>query len=142
MQECQQCLQTVLDLFLWSNADLPVSNLSATFAATCKRENADSPEAEVLCSTVAAKILEDPSGNLGRRAGMLCKYFGACEADLANDKSCLLRVKTPEHTLVTGQFSPCTIEGVQGGRLPASVSVSPGKHAAAALVGFGCLTVA
>ena len=132
LQACQECLQTVLDLFLWSSAELPVANLSATFESICKQQNAGNHEENAICSAIASKMLADPSTNMGRRAGVICSTFKAC-GPMGGNMSCTLTVKTPEQTVLKGDFSMCTIEGIDSGRLPPSSFLPPGKVSASRL---------
>ena len=120
----------MLDLFLWSSADLPTSELSTTFESICKQQNAGNSEEELLCSSVAADIKADPYGSLGRKAGLICSQFGACDPHLVGNSSCMLKVLSPNKTVTMGSFSMCTVEGVSGGRLPPQVPIPSGKFVA------------
>ena len=132
LQECQECLQAVLDLFLWFSAELPVANLSATFEGICKQQNAGNHEENAICSAIALKMLADPSTNMGRRAGVICSTFKAC-GPMGGNRSCALTVKTPKQTVLKGDFSMCTIEGIDSGRLPPRSFLPPGRVSASRL---------
>ena len=134
-QECQECLQKVLDLFLWTKAALAVTDLAASFEETCRRENKDG-DAEQMCSAIASRIRGDPSTNLGRRAGILCSLIGNCGAELASDTTCVLKIRSPTQGSITGNFSFCTIEGVHTGRLPPQVVLSSGEGQLQGCVSF------
>jgi hypothetical protein len=80
---------------------------------------------------MAAKMPADPSTNLGRRAGVICSSFGACDP-MMGTSSCQLSVKAPDQTVLKGTLSMCTIEGINIGRLPSMAFVPPGE-----LLAFG-----
>lgn len=118
-QECQDCLQQVLDLYLWDAADKPPEVQSAAFEAACMKAVAafGDKEAVSMCQGMAAGIFKDPT--LGNRAGRLCMSFGSCWSLSSN---CSISVAARNGTVQTGTFTTCTISGVAGAKGAANVT--------------------
>jgi hypothetical protein len=120
-------LQQVLDLFLWRNATLPVMELAASFEQACIKETGQFDSSH-MCSSIASAIRADPSTNLGRRAGVICSLMGTCSAQLKDQSTnCTLKIRSPVQEVLIGNYSNCTIEGINTGRLPPQVSFSAGE---------------
>jgi hypothetical protein len=119
-QDCQDCMQQVLDLYLWDAADKPAEVQAAAFEAACLKQAAATGgdnETISMCRGIAASIFKDPG--LGNRAGRLCMMFGSCRGLPSN---CSITVVGRNSTIQTGALTTCTVSGVTSAKVAASVT--------------------
>jgi hypothetical protein len=69
MQECQECLQRVLDTYLWDAVDKAPTEQASAFEAACIKL-ADDAETGFACRQMAFSIAADSPINLGKRAAL------------------------------------------------------------------------
>jgi hypothetical protein len=75
--------------------------------------------AAAACSRVERAIAASYKGNLGRRVGGLCRMLGECDAQLANNQSCVLQSRDK-----SGALSECLVDGVSSGSPVAGIASS------------------
>jgi hypothetical protein len=135
---CRRCRTCSWKTAAWirnSTWDLAVPDqIALTFGTFCRGSGRPSN----LCSSIQAEIQSSASGNLGKRAGALCRVLGDCNpsqfgltCSLAYTGDGALSATDP-----VGVLDLCTSEGTSTG------SAVPGVKADFALASGRCLTSA
>ena len=120
---CQTCLQAMASRFVASNLYQPTETLVSNFNVSCMglQLAADAQTCQAVTGELSSAL---PNGNFGRRAGLLCKVMGQCDA--AALEGCSLMVAFPGQKNVTGTLDLCTVQGVLEGFLPEGIAATEG----------------